>query len=94
MEIIKEINSDRIERKIRFGLIEYKQLRNGKLFHHYFCLFGRYHGEWKMYYYNGQLREHCFFKFGELYGDYKSYDINGTLDKHKKYKFWKVINII
>ena len=72
MDIIKEIQSKRLERKLDNGLIEIKEFwDSGKLLFHFFLnKNGKLHGEWKEYNENGQLKEHELYKDSKLIKDY------------------------
>ena len=88
MEIIKDINSKRLERKLDDGLTEVKEFfDNGQLEYHYFeDENSEKHGECKWYYENGPLLEHRFYKNGKRHGECKSYRSNGQLWEHKLYE--------
>lgn len=88
MEIIKDLNSDRLERKLDNGLIETKVFRpNGQLEYHYFIdETGKYQGEYKWYWGNGQLGVHCFYKNDLRHDELKWYDKGGQLEEHKLYE--------
>ena len=85
MEIIKDLNSDRLERKLDNGLIEVKEfdVDFGYLYKHYFINENdKLHGEFKRYDGNGQLWEQYFYKNGLKHGEYKWYYDNGQLREH------------
>lgn len=88
MEIIKDILSDRIKRKLSNGLTEVKEFhRNGRLMCHYFIDENGWQdiAKWN-YEINGQLKRLCGFHNGLLHGEYKDYSFLGVLLEHKLFK--------
>ena len=71
MEIIKDINSDRLEKVLENGLTEVKTFyKNGQLAYHYFKdENGWFQGEWKRYGMNGTLINFYIYIDGYCVGD-------------------------
>ena len=95
MEIIKDILSKKLERKLPNGLTEVKEFwKNEQLKVHYFVdENSKLHGEYKFYYKNGQLYERCYFNDGLLHGEWKVYDPDGILHTYKLYENDELIEI-
>lgn len=93
MEIIKDLNSDRLERKLDNGLIEVKVLYDSGLLWRYYFIdkYDKLQGEYKQYYDTGQLLYHYFYKNDRYHGECKVYCDNGQLWKHKLYENDKII---
>ena len=90
MNIIKDINSKRLERKLDNGLTEVKEFfEDGELEYHYFLNEnGSLHGEWKEYAF--QIKSD-FLKFKYIRKYRKNVDEQTQLVVHKLYENGKII---
>ena len=89
MEIIKDLNSNHIERKLSNGFTEVKCFKSRLLgiYEHFFMNENnKFHGKFSTYRHDRTPLIVCYYKNGKLHGDWKWYYDNGQLREHDFYK--------
>ena len=87
MKIIKDLNSDRLERKLPNGLLEVKDIDCFGIKHHYFLNKNKYIvGEYKKFFANNILFECIQYRNSRKHGIHKKYNHDGTIHLHREFK--------